>query len=104
MHLKAKCPHCKSVIGVDVPIEITTQTKEQRFNFNCEKCGENIVISIFPYVSQEFPTSDDLIKSTIERIDKITTPPELSVLNGRPVEWISNKLGFQRPENKSLES
>ena len=103
MHLKARCPHCKSVIEVEIPIDITPQTKEQRFNFNCGKCGENIVMSIFPYVSQEFPTSDDLIKSTIYKIDKITAPPELSVLNGRPVEWISHKLGFQGPEKKCPE-
>ncbi len=105
MNITVLCPSCKNQVEFDIPIECPPKQQWEEFPFVCQQCGKEGILSVSQYTKDASGVnSGNLPTETEARINEMTAPIGPRSIDGKQVFWISNKLGFSRPEKKSLGS
>ena len=95
MNIHVICPVCQNRVDLDVCIEDLPPGRWRASKFVCPKCGEENILSLSCCIK-----NDPLPQGIKDKIDRLTDRPEIVSVGDQPVVWISNKLGFLRPQEK----
>ena len=96
MRVNVRCPGCSGMVELVAPA-IKNASKPYDFEFACPICGVAAVLEI------QF-LADGIPLGVKNKVDKLIARPDIDTHDGRQAVWISNKLGFLKPEKKSLKS
>lgn len=105
------CPNCREPIEVALPVINNPYLKRGDFQFTCPMCGVRAILEI------QFSTNDKEFINAIpnpqnckcqiqlpggvkDKIDKAIIKPEIDAVDGQPILWVSNKLGFLGSKKK----
>ena len=117
MMVNVHCPNCSKPIELTVPVTNNQTPKRGEFRFTCPMCGVKAILEVQfstndkDFIDINIPPNTQNCKCQIQlpggvndKINMAVIKPEIEKVDGQPIIWISHKLGFTRPEKKSLVS